>query len=225
MMSELPLPDELATPSMEGLARIPHVAIVSHIYLERASRGKLPLIGRQVQLTVIMPARFRFAYGMYTAHSSREPDYTVRVYRCLFPLPMRSSTRWILGSFDLGFRQSAPDIVHIENEIASFSVLQALVCRRLFAPRAKVIVFAWANMPVRGVKGLVLRVLARLTIPRIDHFIVGNQAARALLEAQGVQEPRISVCPVVGVDEALLSTTAASTAPGLRRELGISPHE
>ena len=83
----------------------PRVALISHVYLEKQYRGKLPIMGQAVDLTVISPDRFSSFYGPKETDFLEVRDYSVRQYPCIFPLGIHTSTRFFLASRDLGFRQ------------------------------------------------------------------------------------------------------------------------
>ncbi len=203
----------------------PRVCLISHVYLEKMNRGKLPHLGRSVDLTVISPDEFPSAYGMDRADFSEARNYRVKVYPCRFRAGVRTSTRWTLASRDLGFRESRPDMIHVENEAHSFSLLQALICRRRYAPRAKVVVSLWANQRLTGGKGLVLNRLARLTRPGVDLYIGGNSEAKTLLVESGVPPERVVVLPLVGVDVDYYGLPSNQERMRLRREMDLALDE
>lgn len=223
------LQDRLASsessPTQQRAQQRVAVTLVSHIYLESGYRGKLAHIARNMQLTVVMPRQFQSAYGTYSYDGQQEQLYALRPFGCFYPLFLRTSTRWLLSSVDLGFRTSRPDIVHVENELHSFSVLQALVCRAFFAPNARTVVFGWANTSMSGLKGLILGLLGRIAIRHIDHFIVGNQAGCSLLLAEGINRERILVMPAVGVDESLFAAVESTERINRRKALAIGVDE
>lgn len=203
----------------------PRVSLVSHAYLEERYRGKLDYLAQNVNLTLVSPDEFPFPYGLYGADFPKERAYNVETFPCHFPLGLRTSTRWILASRDLGFRHSAPDVIHVENEAHSFSLLQALIWRRLYAPQAKVVVFVWANQRLKGTKGIVLTLLSRLMRPGIDFYIVGNTEGKTLLVECGVPAGRVAVFPSVGTDVNYYTPGSLEERMHLRREMGIAPDE
>jgi len=182
-------------------------------------------LARDVDLTLVSPDEFPTAYGQYHADFSEQREYQVRVYRCRFPIGLRTSTRWILGTSDLGFRQHPPDIIHVENEANSFSLLQALIYRRLYVPKAKVLIFVWANQRSIGLKRPVSNMLARLMRPGIDFYICGNSEGRQLLLEVGVPTEKIAVCPLIGIDTTYFSPAAEGERAVLRRDVGLAPDD
>jgi len=203
----------------------PRVSLISHTYLERSYRRKLDHLALNVDLTLSSPDQFPFAYGLYRADFSASLPYRVHVYPCRFPTGVRTSTRWMLATRDLGFKSFRPHIIHIENEAHSFSLLQALAYRRWYAPHAKVVVFVWANQLLTGVKGIGLNALARMMRPGIDHYIAGNSDAKALLIASGIAENKVSVFPLIGIDVDYFSPPSADERLRLRAGMGVTPAE
>src|SRR5207237_4765223 len=108
---------------------------------------------------------------------------------------LKTSTRWFLRSWDLGFRRFRPDIVHVENEAHSFILLQAILCRALFARRSRIVLFVWANLAPAGARRLVLNPLSRSLSPAVDLYLAGNSEAASLLVRSGVDESRVMVVP------------------------------
>jgi glycosyltransferase involved in cell wall biosynthesis len=113
----------------------------------------------------------------------------------------------------------------VENEAHSFSLLQALLCRRFYAPRAKVVVSIWANQRLTGIKGIALNILARLMRPGVDYFIAGSAQGRALLAESGVPAGRMAVFPMGGTDVDYYTPAPPEERARLRREIGIAPDE
>ena len=202
-----------------------HVSLISHTYLEARYRGKLSHLAQHVDLTLISPKQIFSPYGMYQADFSEARNYHVRVYPCLFPTSVHTSTRWALASRNLGFSEAQPDIIHIENEAHSFSLIQAMLYRKLYTPRAKLVVFSWANQHLRGAKGLVMNTLARFLRPGIDFYITGNSAGRELLLESGVSSEKIAVFPQSGVSLSPERIKAPEVQARVRADLNIGMDE
>lgn len=200
------------------------VVLYSHTYLDPHYRGKLECLGRSVDLTLISPTVMYSPYGDKRARFDDIQTYKVLTFPPSFPAPVHTSTRFVLKTRDLGFKSVAPDLIQIENELHSFAVMQALVYRRRYAPRARVVLFGWGNLLPRGVSGFMFRGAARLFASQIDHYIAGNQAGRALLLTQGIASDRITVFPQSGVALTDL-TTRAQTRITLRAQLKLAPEE
>ncbi|PYS49848.1 MAG: hypothetical protein DMF68_08755 [Acidobacteria bacterium] len=199
----------------------PRVCLISHAYLEKSYRSKLNLLAQEFDLTLVSPDKFPSAYGLHQADFAEDRKYQVEVYPCRFPLGVRTSTRWTLKSRDLSFRQASPDIIHVENEAHSFSLLQALTLRRWYAPQAKIVIFVWANQRLVGLKGHALNGLARLMRSGIDFYISGNSEGRELLIESGVPAEKIAVIPQTGVDIKYYTPASDKERAALRLEIGL----
>jgi len=127
----------------------------------------------------------------------------------------------------LGFAEFQPDIIHVENESQSWIVCQALLYRKLFAPRAKLINFSWENMTPQeqGSKARVLEYLARFNRRFINFFICGNVSGKDILEAKGIPSEKIAVIPQVGIDPEVFFPYTPERQHSCRLELGISSGE
>lgn len=90
-----------------------------------------------------------------------------------------------------------PQIIHAEEEPDSLAALQTLLYRRLFAPKAKLILHTWQNLD-RPLSPPVKAVL-RVTLAGADAIFCANQAAVELLRHRGYTRPT-PVIPAVGVD-------------------------
>ena len=201
------------------------VSLIGHAYLEKRTRSKLSYMAKSVNLRLLSPDQFPFPYGIYCANFSEKMGYQVQVYPCRFPAGVRTSTRWILATHDLGFRCFQPDIIHVENEAHSFILLQALIYRRLYAPNAKVVVFVWANQFLNGMKRWVLNPISRFLRPWIDCYIAGSSEAKKLLIESGVSSDRISVFPLVGLDVNYYMPVSPDDRIRMRTDMGIAPQE
>lgn len=203
---------------------VPEVCLVSHSYTDEGYRTKLSALSREVKLVLVTPARYPGSHGEGSIEP-RRGEYEVRAFRCLFPLLIRSSTRWVLASRDFGFRASTPDIIHVENEAHSFSLIQTLLFRRLYAPRARIVVFVWANAPLAGLKGHVLDFVSRLIQPAIDRYIAGSAGAEAILRQRGIPPEHVSVMPQTGVETRSFRPPSSQIRNARRSALAIDEDE
>ncbi len=207
------------------MSTVPRLRVchVTQSLLERRYRRTLDVLADSVDLTLVCPEEFAFPWGVLRAEFSAECAYRVRAYPCIFPLGIRTTTRWILRSADLGFATTQPDIIHIENEVNSFVVLQSLLCRRRYAPRAKVVVSLWANQPPSGWMAPALKALAALARPAIDYFLCANTDGRDLLAQAGVPLNRSRVLLPFGVDTQFFAPPDAAQRRAARQRIGCAP--
>src|SRR6267143_4468082 len=149
------------------------VALISHSYVDSAYRGKLAYLAQATELRLVTPSWYPGPLGRYEVDFQLNSGVPVESYPVSFVNFNRTSTRWFLRSHDLGFAEFQPDIIHVENESHSWILCQALLYRRLFAPRAKVIIFSWENLTLQeqGTKARTLEYLSRFNRRFLDFFI------------------------------------------------------
>ncbi len=189
--------------------------------MESRLRALLEVLSGHTHLTVISPASFTFPYGRLKAEFSGAEPYGVRLYPCVFPLGVKTSTRWILSSRDLDFQTLRPDIVHVENEPHSLAVLQAVWAARTVVPRPRLIVSSWGNRWPPQPKATILRGILRTVQSRIDLFISANTAGKILLERDGVDSRRIEVFPSTAVHMTYYRPLGAKAREDHRAMLGL----
>lgn len=204
------------------LPRPLQVALISHSYSEPRYRAKLELIGREVDLEVISPCSFDTPYGKRSIDEIPGTSYRLSRYETFFPIGIRSTTRWMLRTKDLGFCKRAPAVIHVENELSSFSMAQVVIARKLWCPSTPIVAFVWANLRMPGFRGVLTRSLAAALKRSVRFFIAGNVDARTLLLREGVPPDQIAVFPLVGIDINDYRPSTDAERQGVRASLGIS---
>lgn len=99
-----------------------------------------------------------------------------------------------------GLATFRPHIIHAEEEPDSLAALQISLCRRLFAPQARLLLHTWQNLD-RPLGPAVERVLRR-TLAAADAIFCANEEAVALLRRRGYTGPA-PLIPAIGVDTEL----------------------
>jgi len=203
------------------------VAFIGHSYVESSSRQKLDYLSRKIALRLITPPWYPTPFGVYATEFENYKEVAVDCYPVHFLNVKRTSTRWVLASRDLGFKLFQPDIIHVENEQHSFILCQALLSRKLYAPRAKVIVFVWDNIypNEQDSKAKLLEHLARINRRFVDFFICGNAAGKEILLQKGVTVSKVEVIPQFGVDTDMFHPFTADQRLSVRSGMGISTDE
>jgi glycosyltransferase involved in cell wall biosynthesis len=196
--------------------------LISHAYLDDQYQSKLRHLAASVQLRLITPNRFRFAYRNAVANPTGPRSFEWITHPSLFPVGIRTSTRWMLATGDLGLRQYRPDIIHVENEIHSFIVLQAILSRRLYTPTARIVLFVWANQQLVGPKRWLLDPLSRYLYGRIAFYITGSRGARQLLLERGVPSERTMVIPQIGLEVDYFAPPSVRQRSDARQALGLT---
>jgi glycosyltransferase involved in cell wall biosynthesis len=203
---------------------LPRVALISHSYVEAEYRKKMVHMLAGADLLHVTPSFYPTAYGFYAADPQQNDGLKIMSFRPRF-IGKQSSTRWALQSWDLGFRRFSPDIIHVENEMHSWIVCQALLCRALFAPHAKMVTSLWTNQESRGFKGRLLEVLGAFNRHFIDFLTCANAAGREILLRHGVPPERVRVVPLAGVDVDHFQPYPSEQRQQCRDSIGLRPGE
>jgi glycosyltransferase involved in cell wall biosynthesis len=105
--------------------------------------------------------------------------------------------RALYHTVTFALRDFRPDLIHAEEEPDSLPALQIATARRLFAPRAKLLLNTWQNVG-RPLKWHV-RAVTRATLRASDGMFCANREAQELLRQQGYRKPA-TILPALGVD-------------------------
>src|SRR6266851_4511324 len=105
--------------------------------------------------------------------------------------------RAVYRTLSFGLRQFRPDILHAEEEPDSLAGLQVVLARRLFAPRAKLILNSCQN--VDRPRRPEVRWVTQQTLRAADAVLCVNSGAQAILRKQGYRG-YTQVIQNVGVD-------------------------
>ena len=109
-----------------------------------------------------------------------------------------SDPHWtVYRSLTLGLSGYQPQIIHAEEEPDSLAALQVAVARRLFAPRARLILNTWQN--VDRPRRAEVRWVTRQTLRAADGVMCANAEAQSILRRHGYHG-YTEVLPAIGVD-------------------------
>ena len=170
------------------------VLLISHSYTDPGYWDKLDALGQRVELAVVTPEAWRgylhpaapvpVAEGVMRWRQYRLPGAGHgRAFRFVYH-PRHLSA--VLAAF-------RPDIVHVEEEPESLSLLELCLLRRAFDYR--LVFFSWENVnPLR--LGWPVR---KLTFRAADAGIAGNNAARERCLRLGFRKP-IATIPQYGFE-------------------------
>ena len=189
------------------------VVLLSQAYLVSEFRKGLHELGQTVDLLVVSPREMR-------GRSWRE-----NVLRCSvgggprgdysflrLPSVRLFGAQYVFMSLTLGIRRFRPDLIHIDSDPWAVVFWQAMLCRRLFAPQARVVAMVTKNTYRRypGLRGRLKRWVAAKGIERVDRFISASEMTARLYQREfGVERDRLTVATHIGVD-----TDAFRPAPG-----------
>ncbi len=127
-------------------------------------------------------------------------DYTVPGCTLLrVPLLGRPNDphRALYRTATFGLRAARPHIIHAEEEPDSLAALQIVLARRMFAPRAKLILHTWQN--INRPKKWYVQAVTRISLREADAILCANRGAVQVLREMGYRGPA-EVIPPIGVD-------------------------
>jgi len=209
------------------------VAIVSHAYIALENRKNVEELERLADVQIAMPRdmsntvligwmdergrrRRTAGTGPRVADSGLawQQDGPYRPYRRIGLF----GAQYFLGSLTLGLRRFDPDIVQVDFDPWATIFQQALLAKRLFAPRAKLVITSRKNTYRKypGVLGSAKHALAMYGVHHLDHVHAeSNKVAALYMDRFGLPRERISVWPQLGVDLSVFCP-----APSRAREPG-----
>jgi glycosyltransferase involved in cell wall biosynthesis len=188
------------------------VVYVSKAMVVPAYRDKLNVLGRQIELTAVVPLQ----WGRDRANDSSASTFSLRA------LPV-----WFSGHnhFHLYrgitalLSELRPDLVHIDEE--PYSAVTTQLVRACVEQRVRTLFFAWQNLekrlppPFSAARSFVFN--------RVAGGIAGTEAAAAVLRHAGFAGP-MAIIPQMGVDPDRFTPDLRARAE-VRRGLGISESE
>lgn len=105
--------------------------------------------------------------------------------------------RALYRTLTLHMPSTRPHIIHAEEEPDSLSALQVALMRRLYAPKAKLLLHTWQN--VNRPKRWKVRQVLRISLREADAILCANREAVEVLRAVGYRGTT-AVVPPIGVD-------------------------
>ncbi|MDT8324343.1 MAG: glycosyltransferase family 4 protein [Bacteroidota bacterium] len=191
-----------------------NILVISHTYITRVGREKWRELARMydVDLRIIVPTVWKDYLFTIRFDEHRDDELDVRGLPVLFS---GKEAAHVYRSLTLGMRDFKPDILHVEEGTDAFSYFQALLCRRLFAPKARTLFFTWMNF--EKTLSFPFSFFERFNLRRSDAAICGNADARDILRRKGYDRP-VHVMPLLGLDPELFRKRENST---LKAELGL----
>ncbi len=192
-----------------GVIRVLHIARYRAPSMER----KLELMAAQPGLAfwLVRPAVWQDEYGKVAVNPVVPGCSVLRV-------PMLGRTndphRALYRTLTFGMRAIRPHIIHAEEEPDSLAALQIVLARRLFAPRAKLILHTWQN--VNRPKKWYVRLVTRISLREADAILCANRGAVQVLREVGYRGPA-EVIPPIGVDTHIFRPMERRTDPATFR--------
>jgi len=221
--SHAPAPGRSETAHANGRAasRRIRVAAISHAYIAEENRKNIEELAKYAEVRVVMPRDMSdtILTGWLDERGRRHrthgagPDLVssgldtklsgnFRPYRRL----KLFGAQYFLASWSLGLGEFEPDIVHVDYDPWATIFLQALLAKRLFAPRAKLVVTSRKNTyrQYPGLRGRLKHRLAAFGVHQIDHLHAeGVRVAGLYMDRFGLPAEKISTWPQLGIDLAV----------------------
>lgn len=164
-------------------------------YLQAVNHYKLAALSKypEFDLWHIVPRQWTDSFRTYQLEVEQAKGYRI--------IPVNTIGKHDIHRFcycplDVHLRKIQPDIIHVEEEPDSLAALQVALVRRLLAPKAHLILFTWQNILRK--RGIIPKMVARITLNAADYLIAGNTEAARVLRQQGYKGP-IQVIPQLGV--------------------------
>lgn len=176
-------------------------------YRDATMRRKVELLAAEPDLELWLICPRRWQDELLDVHATDGVVHGVRQTALAFVGRANDPHRAVYRTLTFGLRAFRPDIIHAEEEPESLAALQIAMARRLFAPRARLLLNTWQNLArptkwyVNAVRGATLRASVAV-------FCANHEAAR-LLQAQGYRRP-VPVLPAIGVDTRVFQPAAAA---------------
>lgn len=172
------------------------VLIVSHAYVVAVNQQKIEALARDkdLKITLLVPNFWKAPLRETPLEKTSDSNYEIislETYfngqndKFLFPF-------WSLYKL---ISKVKPDIVHVEEEPWSFSLLEFSMLKKLLG--FKLIFFTWENI-MRG-HNFLRRLVEGFNLNQADGAIAGNSEAKGILDSKGFRKSVI-VLPQLGVD-------------------------
>ncbi len=148
-------------------------------------------------LWLVRPAVWRDAFGERVVKWAVPGCRVVRI-----PMLGRADDphRALYRTLTFGLPSIRPHLIHAEEEPDSLAALQIAIARRLFAPRARLILHTWQN--VNRPKRRHVWWVTRISLREADAILCASQEAVRVLWEMGYTGPA-AVIPPIGVDTRL----------------------
>lgn len=191
-----------------------HVLFIAR-YLQREHHRKVEALAAEPDIEVwhAAPLCWRDELRRYQQEVRRPAGYTLYLAR---PFPTYDIHRYLYWPPDVYMARARPDIIHLEDEPDSLIACQVVLARRLWAPRAPLVLFTWQN--IRRRRRWYVERLARWVLAQVDFLIAGSAGALDAARAAGYDGPA-AVLPQMGLDPGLFSP---GDGAGVRQALGLS---
>lgn len=197
-----------------------NIVVISHSMVDQTSRARWIVLAQRypdVDVTLILPKRWPIPWTDNNTPDTAKPkelnNYHVRTLATFRP---GDRARFLLVGLGRTFRELNPTVLFINQEPVTAIFTQALLCRRFFAPSARII-FISSDSVVRRWRRTRLLWMHWIVNREIDASLAVNDQVREVLYEQGIRKP-IHIQTAVGVHEQLF---CPGSGERLRQKLGM----
>jgi L-malate glycosyltransferase len=189
------------------------ILVISHTYIASINREKWKIFSKtysDIQLKVLIPKKWKA-----TLFDIDAGDVSLDTAQNLefIALDIKSSGNEVLYRYK--FRELAkilknfqPNIIHVEQGDNAFSYFQTILLAKIFCRKAKFTFFTWINWKQK--RSLKYKIfwswIEKFNLFFSDAAIVGNDAARAILQDKNFKKPIKILCQL-GVNENFFKPT------------------
>lgn len=169
------------------------ICVVSHALSlpENRARWKRLAECHEASVTLLVPHFWQSRWFGNLTTWRPMPEQTGG-YRVL-PIQVSNTFEWwkyVFVSLDAHLREIRPDVIHVCQEENTNILQQMIVYRRLWVPRARLVLFSWNNRAVPQTT-FKQRLVWRSVCASADAAIAGNQETREVLRRAGFRKPII----------------------------------
>ena len=144
---------------------------------------------------IVRPKQYEDAYGSLTLQSTTTKTDNI-LHLSLIGKHI-DPHRVLYGSLSFSMKSFKPDIIHAEDEPDSLAALQVLAARRLFAPKAKLILHTWQN--INRKKRPLVQWITNTALQGSDAILCSNAEGVSVLRDMGFNGPT-DIVPPEGID-------------------------
>jgi glycosyltransferase involved in cell wall biosynthesis len=190
------------------------VLFVGHTYIVSANRQKLRELANfgDVELSLVVPRQWPHSFKKYLVDRDDSPQYAFYPTRTIFQ--GHEGAYLYSPELTMHIARIKPDIIHVEQGVQALSYTQVILNKKLFAPQAKCVFFAWAIHPPRR---LYWAAIEKFSLKNSDYAIAGTRDVVQVLKQKQFDKP-VRVLPQLGIDPNLWRPFEAA---GLGQELSL----
>lgn len=190
------------------------VLIVSHTYVVAINQQKVEALAKNkaLEINLLAPTSWKAPLRDTRLEKTSDPNYLIKSFP---PVSSGNNDRFFFSPLKVlkMVRDFDPDIIHVEEEPWSLSLLEFMVIGK--ALKKKVVFFTWENLYRHH--PLVYQAVEKINLRLADWAIAGNSEAKEILQKRGFKK-EITVLPQLGVDPEVFKKREVDS---LKKKLGL----